>query len=558
MHYRGRSIREGLAQNRLEVLFNEHGFKWPHAGRKSSLAEISSLNDVAENLILHNVDQWLTRAILRDRDMTQDFREAMAHLCLRRMEPDGTLSSAPILEWLRGELRALGAIRPIPIGAKITRHNGRAVLRSLCHWLALCKWPGIVVVLDIRWIGERTASQAGIRYTPAAVLDVFEVLRELIDEAERLEGLFAVVVAGASLLEGEDARRTIDRYPALKDRIRFDVRAQQYDNPVAPLVRLVREQDAPPIRPGGAKPFSAERVAIEALRAGVPNEAAIRLLGGAEDAWCDGFVSELRAIARAVGDPPMFKGHIVFGGFGTGKSHFLGYLGQHRQNQNFIVSAVSISKETPLFNIERVYAAAIRNAVVPGINDDVMSVAISRLDGGSAEFKALEEWASSASSGLSPIFAALLHVLSRQVLGPDDKMAVARFLAAGARLGAGKVGQWLKAAGGARRLFEIRPVRAPELALQRLRFAPALFRAVGFSGWCVLLDEVELIGRYSTLRATGEELCRTFPLVVWHRFTSRNPWLDLRRDAGGGLQEHSPAWSSRRREDTGIVGGQGT
>ena len=124
------------------------------AGRKSSLAEISSLNDVAENLILHNVDQWLTRAILRDRDMTQDFREAMAHLCLRRMEPDGALSSAPILEWLRGELRALGAIRPIPIGAKITRHNGRAVLRSLCHWLALCKCPGIVVVLDIRWIGR--------------------------------------------------------------------------------------------------------------------------------------------------------------------------------------------------------------------------------------------------------------------------------------------------------------------------------------------------------------------------------------------------------------------
>ena len=391
---------EGLAQNRLEVLFNEHGFKWPHPGRKSSLAEISSLNDVAENLILHNVDQWLTRAILRDRDMTQDFREAMAHLCLRRMEPDGTLGSAPILEWLRGELRALGAIRPIPVGAKITRHNGRAVLRSLCHWLALCKWPGIVVVLDIRWIGERNASQAGIRYTPAAVLDVFEVLRELIDEAEKLEGLFLVVVAGASLLEGEDARRTIDRYPALKDRIRFDVRAQQYDNPVAPLVRLVREQDAPPIDTGGAKPFSAERVAIEALRAGVPNEAAIRLLGGAEDAWCNGFVNELRTIARAVGDPPLFKGHIVFGGFGTGKSHLLGYLGQHGQNQNFIVSPVSISKETPLFNIERVYAAAIRNAVVPGINDDVMSVAISRLDSGSAEFRALEEWASSASSGL--------------------------------------------------------------------------------------------------------------------------------------------------------------
>lgn len=36
--------------------------------------------------------------------------------------------------------------------------------------------------------------------------------------------------------------------------------------------------------------------------------------------------------------------------------------------------------------------------------------------------------------------------------------------------------------------------------MQRLRFAPQLFRAAGFAGWCVLLDEVELIGRYTPLQ----------------------------------------------------------
>jgi hypothetical protein len=38
------------------------------------------------------------------------------------------------------------------------------------------------------------------------------------------------------------------------------------------------------------------------------------------------------------------------------------------------------------------------------------------------------------------------------------------------------------------------------LAAQRERFAPLLFRAAGFAGWCVLIDEVELIGRYAPLQ----------------------------------------------------------
>jgi hypothetical protein len=500
---------EHLAQLRIEALFDEHSFKWPHPGHVAPLAEIADINKVTENQVLLNADQWLARAVLRDREMAQDYREAMVHLCRRRMDSESGLHPSPVLDWLRGDLRLLSAIRPLQIGAKIGRHNGRAMLRSLCHWLQLCKLPGVVVTLDLRWIAERNASSAGIRYTPASVLDVFEVLRQLIDETERLEGLVIVVVASPALLEGSDARRTLDKYPALKGRIGFDVRAQQHDNPVAPLVRVADHADDLAITTSGAMPFSAER---EALRAGVPNESAIRLLGAGEDVWSSAFVEDLRTIARAAGKPPVLEGRIVSGGFGTGKSHLLGALAQHGQNQNFIVSPISISKETPLFNLERVYAAAVRAAIVPDINDDVMSVVIGRLDTRSVEFESLEEWASSPSSGLSTIFAALLHILSRNVLGPEDKIAVARFLA-GARLPLGRINLWLNACG-ARKLFQVRAVKAQDLALQRFRFAPALFRAAGFSGWCVLLDEAELIGRYSTLQRAKSyaELCRWLAL----------------------------------------------
>jgi hypothetical protein len=487
----------GLAARQVETMLRELRYDLPDPGRPVTLSEIAAKNGVAEALVLRSVESWLTRHVLNDRALTQDFRTAMTELVRHRLVPSGE-AMPPVIEWLRGELPRVSALRPLPIGAKISRHNGRAMLRSLGHWLWKAGAQGLVVVIDLRWISETAPSPAGIRYPPAAVLDAFEVLRQIIDEAGRLESMFFLAVASPAFIEGE-RRRTLDIYPALKNRIGLDVGAKRMDNPLAPLVRVaavgVANQPAPPA--GGDMPFSAERVAIEALRAGVPNETAIRLLDAPNDEFTKAFNGELRTMARAA-TTPVVRGRLVAGGFGTGKSHLLGRLAEFAQNQNFIVSTVSISKETPLFKPEQVFAAAVRDAVVPDINDDVMSVAMERLDPGSRPFIDLEEWASSPQSGLSAIFAALLHILPRNVLSPEERVEVARFLGGG-RLSTAKVRQWLGAVG-ARRLFEFKPVKANELALQRLRFASALFRAAGFSGWCVLLDEVELIGRYSTLQ----------------------------------------------------------
>jgi hypothetical protein len=53
---------------------------------------------------------------------------------------------------------------------------------------------------------------------------------------------------------------------------------------------------------------------------------------------------------------------------------------------------------------------------------------------------------------------------------------------------------------GARTLFDLAAVAPAELVRQRLRFVPHLFQAAGFAGWVVLIDEVELIGRYGPLQ----------------------------------------------------------
>jgi hypothetical protein len=49
-------------------------------------------------------------------------------------------------------------------------------------------------------------------------------------------------------------------------------------------------------------------------------------------------------------------------------------------------------------------------------------------------------------------------------------------------------------------MFPLKPIPAAELTNQLTRFVPMLFRAAGYTGWCILLDEIELIGRYTPLQ----------------------------------------------------------
>jgi hypothetical protein len=235
-----------MAQHFVEAVFHRQSYEWPRPGVAVPLKEVASCNRVADTLLRHSFHEWLTGEVMRDREMTQDFRVAMTRLCLRRLEPEDSLPgvTAPVVEWLCGELRSIGALKEAQITAKITRHNGRAMLRSVCRWLRLCGWRGLCVVLDIRQLGKTGASVGdGLRYSPAAVMDAFEVLRQMIDDAEHFTGLLMVVLADDTLI-GDDSKRSLAAYQALKMRIWDDVRPEGRDNPLAPLVRLASQPRA--------------------------------------------------------------------------------------------------------------------------------------------------------------------------------------------------------------------------------------------------------------------------------------------------------------------------
>jgi hypothetical protein len=238
------------------------------------------------------------------------------------------------------------------------------------------------------------------------------------------------------------------------------------------------------------------RRAIEALRAGVPNEAAVAALDTAET----GIGSRFRAAldrASVYGNLATTPGLLVAGGFGAGKSHLLGCLRLQALAQNFVVSQVSISKETPLYDLGKVYAAAMRNTTVPQTNDDAMRALLEKLRSDDELFEQLTRWINATPRPVAPIFAGLLHLLPKSSTGAELKRRFERFLAGG-KINKGVLGQALRDSG-ARGQFDLK-FSDTAIAADRVRLAPRLMRAAGYRGWCVLFDEVELIGRYSPLQ----------------------------------------------------------
>lgn len=228
---------DALLQRYIETLFTRNGYPWPQPGAPLTMPALAQHFDVAPNLLARNRDQWLSRDLWEDASMAQDFRGGLLRLCVARLEPDGSEPELAVLGWLRGEKIGLSQLRQYDIAARISRTNARAILVSLCHFLRKAGSAGLLLTLDLRPALPPTPAAGDLRYSPGALMDLYEVLREIIDDLEHLPGLFLLVLADQALAAG-DRRRTLDTYKALEMRIWPDVRPGDQQNPLAPLVTV--------------------------------------------------------------------------------------------------------------------------------------------------------------------------------------------------------------------------------------------------------------------------------------------------------------------------------
>jgi len=239
------------------------------------------------------------------------------------------------------------------------------------------------------------------------------------------------------------------------------------------------------------------RTAIEALRAGVPNWAAVRQMGTEQTDIEHAFEAALAAAWADTGRMPP-AGIGMAGGFGTGKSHLLGYLAEVARQQGFVVSRVVVSKETPLSHPGHVLAAALRDAVLPDRPDAPIAACVAALRDRPEALDAMDTAVNTPNAGFAPIFAACLFLIRRASTPAEMLRRIGRMWA-GEKVSTPAIRQALVAAG-AGRMFSLKPIPGVELTAQLTRFVPLLFRAAGYAGWCILLDEIELIGRYTALQ----------------------------------------------------------
>jgi hypothetical protein len=237
-----------LASAVVREAYRRAGFPAPYGDRPDpsggdlSVAAVAAHHEVDAAELYRSVRRALEGAVLHDTTLCHEFRVAMVRLCQERLGRGDvdTGERAAVLGWLHGERVPAADLRRVSLNARVARHNARPLLVSLSRWLRRAGRAGLVLQLDLERLAVARRPPAGLRdghyYSKAAVLDAYEVLRQVIDATDEFEGLFVAVLLPPDLVT--DEARGLPAYTALHLRVADEVRDRRRPNPYAALARL--------------------------------------------------------------------------------------------------------------------------------------------------------------------------------------------------------------------------------------------------------------------------------------------------------------------------------
>lgn len=203
-------------------------------------AAIADANSIELQFLLGEIRPELQNHVFKNRRMAKDFRVAMTHLALvENTHNNGEYDGQPVLDWLTGANTRVSSVRPFSIYTGINRTTARYFIESALHWVHFVGYTGTVILLDNSRVTLARNPKDGQRYyTRAMAMDHYELLREFVDDIDRLSGTLLVVVTNSEFLDESAASRGYGIYQALRTRVMDDVRDKNLVNPVASLVRL--------------------------------------------------------------------------------------------------------------------------------------------------------------------------------------------------------------------------------------------------------------------------------------------------------------------------------
>ncbi len=252
------------------------------------------------------------------------------------------------------------------------------------------------------------------------------------------------------------------------------------------------------------------RRALEALRAGVPNSESVLALGSMQPKVIEAFSENLAGIQK-IDRETAVPGLLLGGGFGSGKSHLLEALAQRALQNQFVVSKVVVSKETPFHNVAAVFRAAIADARVPGRPGSAVNEIAHGINVNSSSYAKLYHWLHNEGKFIDHRLTASLRLFEQFSSGDEDFTDRLMQFWAGDNLPITELRKRLKEAGWLAE-YDIRAGSEQNLCRDRFIFFARLIRAAGYLGWVILIDELELIGRYSMLQRA-----RSYAEITWWR-----------------------------------------
>ncbi len=240
------------------------------------------------------------------------------------------------------------------------------------------------------------------------------------------------------------------------------------------------------------------RRAIEALRAGVPNRDAVRQLPVFQGDITQKFKETLWEVKESTADDVSPRSMVLSGGFGSGKSHLLEYLRHEAIERGFVCSEVVVSKETPLFDPLKLVRSAVETASISETAGRAVPEILfaDRFD--PERFAMLFKWACE-DAAIGERIAPLLKVIDERQTAGEEFLDEIAWEWSGYPMKVSAIRAALKEIG-RQHDFRVRTIPQKELGMHLWRFLPRLFRAAGYNGWVVLIDEVELMLRYSKLQ----------------------------------------------------------
>lgn len=236
-----------LARRQVRAAWKSLGLP-PETPDSLSVTAVAAHHDVDIPEAARSMRRQLESTLLRNPTLAREFRLAVLRLCQSELGTGDVLDSerAAVTSWLRVEPVALRLVRSASLHDRVARHNARSMLLSLAAWHAHVTGVGIVLDIDLSRLAVARRPPAeervGYYYSKAAVLDAYEVLRQIVDATDHMRSAFVAVTLPQELIT--DETRGLPAYSALHLRVVDEIRDRRRPNPFAALVRLETRLEA--------------------------------------------------------------------------------------------------------------------------------------------------------------------------------------------------------------------------------------------------------------------------------------------------------------------------